>query len=131
MFDILRIKCIAFGQLSQADDCESLISEQDNSEKLQKPKAVISIKLCLLAIATTVAVTAPLGVWIGIRWFRNPDLFCTEHLSEYCRDVNEIGSPTTDRLDSAGVKGRGYSIPSGPIQWLVVERKCLPTEGWA
>jgi hypothetical protein len=87
MLENLFNKDQRFNRASQAEDCETLLTEdRDNEEVQQSNISRQSLPtLCLLVLwcfSLTIAVI--IGVWIGNGHFADVNRLCTKHISQYC-----------------------------------------------
>jgi hypothetical protein len=130
MFEFLFKRSVKFSGISQAEDSESLISNSSNSDTLQDSRRPVSIYLyCFLNFALTFAIAASIGAWIGSRWFRNTDSFCTKHVSEYCKhEFDKSCIFLADGIHSTGNGGRRHFVPTSTIQWFAIKRKHVSTK---
>jgi hypothetical protein len=87
MLEHLFNKGRRFSSASQAEDYETLLTEDKDAEELQQPnnsgKSVPKLFLSLLWFLS-LAVAVFTGVWIGSRYFADVDRLCTKHISQYC-----------------------------------------------
>ena len=92
MLGFLTNKTSAVPQYSLVEDRERLLAEE--SQPLELPLGLprrpwlqwtaILFHLILFCIA------ASLGAFVGLRWLRNPDGYCTRHTSQYCKSTSKL-----------------------------------------
>lgn len=92
MFDFLR-KAHRFRQIPQADDCETLISDEkeDDSERSQGSRWTTSKTFLLFIWFLSILISMLVGMQIGLRLHGkvgNVDGLCTARVSQYCKQSN-------------------------------------------
>jgi hypothetical protein len=76
-----------FTRASQAEDCETLLTEGTDKEEVEKsntspqsgPKLGLFLLWCL-----SLAIAFVTGMWIGSDHLADIDRLCTKHISQYC-----------------------------------------------
>jgi len=76
-----------FTRASQAEDCETLLTDVSGKEEVEKSNASPQLVPKLgpfLLWCLSIAIAVVTGVWIGSGHLADADRFCTKHISQYC-----------------------------------------------
>ena len=86
MDDPFARKNLKFSRLPQAEDCETLLSDPQDLERHTKlPRWITHRYSIAMLSALSFFITALIGAWIGSRYISNPNSFCTQYVSQYCK----------------------------------------------